>query len=99
MNNLEIHIGIEQQYNRDVFITIVYALIKCDCSWLWVCERRHKEQTFYLSRVMNDKVSVRDGYLFLTGTDLMDILQQGYVLGTIIKRRVRSRHYEQLTVG
>lgn len=79
----EIHIGLDFQAGRHITVCIDYALVKFDATWLMVNEDRGDIKNCYISRILNDKISVFDGFLIIQGSDIIATLQGGYVLGTI----------------
>lgn len=83
----EIHIGVDFQCTPNIFINISYALVKFESTWFMVTEKRNRDSDTYLCRLMNDEVSIVDGFLLIRGDDILDTFWNAYILGTIKKCR------------
>ena len=79
----EIRIGTEHVITPDFSIFISHVLITFETTWLTVTERRKRSEVQYLSRIMNDKACVFEGYLHVHTEDSIKTIQDGRTFGSI----------------
>jgi len=89
----ELRIGRQYEDPDGIILWVDYILMRRDFTWCMVYEKRGKSTTRYLSQIPNEFITVCEGFVILEGHDLVGMLRQGYVLGTIYER-LQPKYYE-----